>query len=340
MSQGEMVIRELYEITSRFQDGFDHQVHDLLELGCRRFGMEVAILSRVEGQHYEVLAAIAPAGVHLSRGQEFELDETFCGITVAADGPVGIEHLADSDLKHHSAYDSWQLESYLGTPVRAPSGIVATLSFGSFAPRDEAFTRSDVDCLQLMAGWLGTELERRRVEHELAAAQAQLEQQAQMDPLTALLNRRGLEKGLHNLITRPANDGTSCTGSALLVDLDDFKGINDAYGHSVGDTVLQAVAETLRAHTRPTDLVARVGGDEFMVFLPGADRSEAVQVAERIRVALDRYVFADIRGLHVTASLGVAAVERETRTVADLIRSTERRLKASKRAGKNTVSQC
>jgi diguanylate cyclase (GGDEF)-like protein len=123
--------------------------------------------------------------------------------------------------------------------------------------------------------------EKEKVERELLLAKTRLERLAMTDALTNLPNRRNFETNLEREVERAREPGRPL--SVLIVDLDLFKSVNDTYGHPFGDLVLRMVGDALQANVRNTDLVARVGGEEFAVLLPATGKSEAAEVAERLR---------------------------------------------------------
>jgi diguanylate cyclase (GGDEF)-like protein/PAS domain S-box-containing protein len=133
----------------------------------------------------------------------------------------------------------------------------------------------------------------------------QLMDEATTDPLTGLCNRRGLEQRVGALLDEPG--GAPAVQTWIMVDIDHFKQVNDTHGHDGGDIVLKAVATTLQATARDGDTLARVGGEEFVLLLPGATASIGLIVAERLRLRIAALVV-DIGGLTVrlTASFGVA----------------------------------
>ena len=145
------------------------------------------------------------------------------------------------------------------------------------------------------------ELEERN--RQLEAANERAEKLARRDPLTGALNRRALDEAIALEVERSGRQASPI--SAILLDVDHFKRVNDTCGHGVGDAVLSAVAGTLAARVRPYDLVARFGGEEFVVVLPGTGLDAAVSVAERLRASV-----AELRverlPWSVTASFGVA----------------------------------
>lgn len=182
------------------------------------------------------------------------------------------------------------------------------------------------------------ELERELSERNerLRALVVQLHEAAQRDHLTGLLHRgAGLERAEEALLqARAAGEPFS----VVLFDFDHFKGVNDVYGHLVGDGALQRLAATIASHTRSGDILARYGGEEFALFLPGSDRAAATAVAERIRASVERMRL-EIRGVHlsVTVSAGVASVPECASTLLDAIHLADVRLLAAKRLGRNRV---
>jgi diguanylate cyclase (GGDEF)-like protein len=150
----------------------------------------------------------------------------------------------------------------------------------------------------LNAGALGVFVLRRRVQRLLVATQTL----TRLDPLTGLFNRRFLVEQAPRLWRQARRDGTRVT--AMVLDLDHFKRLNDAHGHAAGDAVLRAVAGSLTAAVRPSDILARTGGEELVVLGLVSDSDEAAHLAERLRLAVAGSRSAD--GHTVTASIGVA----------------------------------
>ncbi|HMJ34458.1 MAG TPA: diguanylate cyclase [Baekduia sp.] len=168
---------------------------------------------------------------------------------------------------------------------------------------------------------------------QLEALQAQLREQADRDWLTGLYNRRFLDATLERLGARP--DGEPL--SLAAVDLDHFKAVNDRFGHLAGDRVLARAAELLRETVRATDVVARSGGEEFVVVMPFTDALAANACAERLRAAVATEPWAAIApGMSITASIGVVSAPAAD-DVDSLVRLADRRLYAAKRAGRNRV---
>lgn len=172
----------------------------------------------------------------------------------------------------------------------------------------------------------------RKSRAEIRGQNQQLKILATRDPLTGCLNRRAFfqEFELHWAASKQGNGPLSC----VMVDVDHFKSINDRFGHSVGDQVLQHVASTLRSMVRKRDLVCRYGGEEFCILLPGIDLDDGVQVAERVRAAL---AAAPCGQVAVTASLGVSAVRLGAGQPSELLDQADKALYCAKHAGRNRV---
>jgi diguanylate cyclase len=176
------------------------------------------------------------------------------------------------------------------------------------------------------------ELEKTRSELDM------LQSGGRLDPLTGLANRGALDQELARVVEQSHLDGGHLSYSAL--DVDNFKSLNDTYGHQVGDEILRIAARALLASTRQADVTARIGGDEFAAILPGTDLATARQTAERIRRTI---MDSDLRGVlgqgvlgGVTVSIGTAAFRRGD-TVGTLMERADRCLYEAKRQGRNRV---
>jgi diguanylate cyclase (GGDEF)-like protein len=157
------------------------------------------------------------------------------------------------------------------------------------------------------------------------------------DTLTSCLNRRGFDRAMEQAVYAAARRGGEL--ALLAIDIDHFKGINDTAGHLAGDMVLREVAEVLLASSRAGDVVARVGGEEFVILLPTADSETAGVVAERVMRAIREYPFGTARGrLHVTVSIGIAAEQVTDSHLAGALRArADEALYVAKRLGRDRV---
>jgi len=170
----------------------------------------------------------------------------------------------------------------------------------------------------------------KRYEHELVEI-------AIRDPLTQVLNRRGLEefavrefakmnRGLSEIVT-------------VLIDIDDFKDINDQLGHDSGDKVIVRVADLLQSNIRTFDILGRIGGDEFIMLLPNTQLDEALVIAERLRMKIESLQI-DLKGTQqqITASFGVAKTTSQPKNLDELIPSADQAMYRAKHEGKNRVT--
>ena len=169
-------------------------------------------------------------------------------------------------------------------------------------------------------------------QHELAV------REAVTDALTGLANRRHFDERLEHEVERARSLGTEV--ALVLLDIDDFKRVNDSYGHQTGDEVLRGVAGVLRTTSRDPDTPGRIGGEELAVVLPGAGLDGAEEFAERVRGRIAALVFTpeDPRSgepFSVTASLGVSGSRGAVANGPDLVAAADVALYQAKRAGKN-----
>ncbi|MDQ3934931.1 MAG: GGDEF domain-containing protein [Actinomycetota bacterium] len=224
-------------------------------------------------------------------------------------------------------------------PLRAvPPAIVATGAAASYAvfaggldiSLGTWFVMLSAFCL---AGFVVAFL-RQRVTRLLST----LARAARVDPLTGILNRGGFEERFVQELERARRNGESV--ALLVADIDRFKQINDRFGHAAGDDVLARVARVLTASTRPHDVVARLGGEEFGILLAQSDSERGVYVAERIRHDVTRMEGAVCGPVAVTVSVGVAAYPGDGVCRESLFRVADAAVYAAKDLGRDRVVAC
>ena len=222
--------------------------------------------------------------------------------------------------------------SFAAVPMFAGTETVGVLS--ATDKRDgSTFDSEDTVALRTFSAFASLGLMAARSDTEVR----RLAYAATVDSLTGLFNRPYLDARLHQEVERARRGASSLT--VLMADIDDFKTINDTYGHQVGDAVLQEVGGILRSAVRIFDVCSRYGGDEFAILMPSSDQSSAAACAERIRQRVSEYHTgaegrSPLPGL--TMSIGVAVIETGD-APADLIRRADRRLYLAKAEGKNRV---
>jgi diguanylate cyclase (GGDEF)-like protein len=175
-----------------------------------------------------------------------------------------------------------------------------------------------------------------RLAHRLDLVQDRLRRLAITDDLTHAFNRRYFFEAAEREMARARRTGEAF--SVVILDMDDFKQINDTYGHMVGDVVLQKVAALCLANARAMDTFARYGGEEFVFLLPRMERAQALKFCERIQQALTQsQVKQNGNEIHFSASIGVGTYEPGVADVDSLVTRADRAMYKAKARGKNTI---
>jgi diguanylate cyclase (GGDEF)-like protein len=195
-------------------------------------------------------------------------------------------------------------------------------------PGSEGFAADKRELAQWLASQAAIALDNARLHNVV-------QQQAITDDLTGLVNRRRFIEALDSEITRAHTFGTPL--SVILADLDDFKLVNDFFGHHVGDEVLRRFAKLIEGHLRDPDIPGRLGGEEFAILVPEANAIGASAVAERMRQALDEMPLPLRQRRTISATFGVAQLV-EGESGEELLRRADRALYRGKSEGKNTVA--
>jgi diguanylate cyclase len=190
----------------------------------------------------------------------------------------------------------------------------------------ESQDSTQLEILSKQVGNLSLELEKARSE-------------SRTDGMTGIYNRKAFDSHLDELVEK--NIGSNAPFSLLMLDIDDFKKVNDLYGHQTGDRVILAITNKCRQSIRGEDFLARYGGEEFVIILPGASLENAIKKAEAIckSIASTRYYLDDVAGnptLSVTVSIGVSSFQRAD-TTATVTQRADKALYAAKHRGKNCV---
>lgn len=172
---------------------------------------------------------------------------------------------------------------------------------------------------------------RSKVE-ELKEVQAILKHRSERDSLTGIFNRGYIIESIDTNIEKK----DPAMASLIMLDIDDFKQINDNYGHHWGDRVIVDVAKTVSSLIRQTDIVGRIGGEEFLVYLPGCNQDAAASIAEEIRKSIETITWVE-PGLKVTVSIGVVSYEKNT-SIEAMLQKVDGQMYKAKNSGKNKVS--
>jgi diguanylate cyclase (GGDEF)-like protein len=227
-----------------------------------------------------------------------------------------------SDLPRHAAGDSLEHSTHaIITIENRSSGVLLVYRGQQFDEQERQIVEIFAAQVSLLIGQL--------------SAREQIQGLADTDDLTGIANKRYFRRQLPQEMERARVYSLPLT--LIMFDVDDFKEINDNFGHTVGDVVLSELCGAVRETLRPPDLFARFGGDEFAIILPHTDLGGACAVADRILQKIRMLTIpADDEGvIRCAISLGIADYQRTDTTAADVIRRADERLYESKRAGKN-----
>lgn len=176
LRESEAAIKALYQVTSapgtdplnRFST-FDLRLQELLAMGCKQFGLEVGILSAIEGDNYQIIAVECPDG-SIVKGQIYDLEKTFCVATATIKEPLHFESIRYSGFSFNNLDEAFNIEAYMGIPVTVAGKVYGTLCFWSSTPLCEPFRVVDRELVKLMAQWVGSELELSQTDIDLAKA--------------------------------------------------------------------------------------------------------------------------------------------------------------------------
>ena len=228
------------------------------------------------------------------------------------------------------------IETTLSAPVIVDGETVAFAALDNFDDAD-AFDDTGIEMMTVLSRFIGDLIVRRRLESQLRAERETLRVLATRDPLTGLANRREFNALLRSSLERTSE--SLRPAAVLFIDLDDLKLMNDTHGHDVGDEVLRAVGQRIEGALRTGDVVARWGGDEFLVLLARVDvPDEAVQVGERILGALERPIHIGAGATEkVSVSIGVGWSFDSQITAEGLLALADRALYGVKAEHKGSV---
>jgi diguanylate cyclase (GGDEF)-like protein len=280
---------------------------------------------------HEVCAATSNGGeIDDLVGQRFKHNTGLVSMVVTNKFPL--PYKGEHDPAHQVVLTKrlpWpNLPSLLVLPLMHHGRVLGTLILG--ARRRHAFGDTVRPTLEVLASHLAVSLSNARMVHKL-------ETMATTDGLTGLLNKRAMLEAASQKVAAAQRFGRKL--SVLVTDIDFFKKVNDTYGHDVGDLVIKGLGEILKRTKRTTDVVARFGGEEFVILCEQTDEAGALQLGERIREELKRTVFHTPTGpLTVTCSVGAATFPVAGETWDDLFKAADEALYASKRGGRDRVT--
>lgn len=294
----------------------DEAFDRIVRLACAALETPVGAVTFVEGERQWLKAR---EGIDF---QETPRDISFCTHTIEDDGVLVVED-ATKDARFAQnplvAADHG-IRFYAGAPIRTRDGFnLGALCVIDHIPRK--ITPRHRALLKDMAAVVTSEMELRR--------------RVGTDALTGLYNRRFMEELGVREIARARRTGSPLT--AAFIDADHFKSINDNFGHAAGDAVLRGLGPAIAKALRGTDLLGRYGGEELVLLLPGTGLAQAAPVLERLRQEIAAMDVPDLRGAHVTASIGAAELTGGDGGFTDLLARADAAVYRAKAAGRNRV---
>jgi diguanylate cyclase (GGDEF)-like protein/PAS domain S-box-containing protein len=307
-------IRDLYLSAAATSENAEQQIAATIEAGCRILGLSSGALYEAETDSIAQTFG-EPLSTELAR------------LPLRSEHAVAFDDLRESPLLVNDL-GTPPFIAFIGTPIDVSGIRYGSLSFSDRRRRRTAFDDVDLDLVQLMGALVGSAIERGR-------SRARLQSLAYTDTVTGLPNRLWLVEHLRTLL-----DGARRTNSSigvLFLDLDRFKDINDTLGHDSGDRLLRIIGERLGRAIRTSDVVARMGGDEFVVLAgDGPDTQSLGGLAERIIATVEEPVVINEADYFVTTSIGIALFPADGGDAETLVKHADVAMYRAKDRGRNT----
>ncbi len=328
-------IREMLSSTMLEESLLDSGIRSLTKLIGARYGA-IGMLDK-EGDLVQFLHtgmeedAVARIG-HLPEGKGL------LGVVISEDRPICLDRIDKDPRSAGFPPNHPKMESLLAVPISSMGRVYGRVYLSDKLNR-EPFSKADEALVLSFAHSLALILDNRTEMELLAKAQSKLLHQAMYDPLTDLPNRKFFQDSLEQILrNKPENcDSQTFRPSFLFIDLDNFKFVNDSQGHQVGDMVLKKVGESLMLAVREGDIVSRIGGDEFAIFLDTTDAPEKLDtILRRILDAVKTPIPLSSHDVVLTASIGVAVYPDHGQTVNELMKNADLAMYEAKNSGRDT----
>jgi diguanylate cyclase (GGDEF)-like protein len=269
----------------------------------------------------------AAVGARINLFAEPNVGERVSKLVLEDGSPVVVEDIKRIGIRSAPASWRYKTNSFLSYPITIGKRMIGVMNFTDKIT-GEAFDERDLQLLEAIAPQIAVAIDRTVLKDKAG----EFEQLSVTDALTGLLNRRYLEKRLIEEIQRSKRHRFPM--SLMMLDVDEFKSYNDAFGHPAGDAALRIVAGVLQDILRGADVAARYGGEEFAILLPQTTSVEAATIAERLRQRIEHTEFPKRQ---VTVSIGIAAISSDLETPADVIGAADHALYEAKNQGRNNV---
>lgn len=297
----------------------------LVQVPCRAFGYEYGAILLVDDRSDDLVIEATYGYSPSTRGYRLASGKGITG-SVHRTGKAELVRDVREDARYIDV--NRDVVAEIAVPLIREGRVIGVFNVESTRPG--ALGERDVNILAALAGYATIAIQNARLF-------AQSERLAATDGLTGLFNHRHLHQAMERMLERCRREERPL--ALIMLEIDNFKRYNDTYGHQRGDEVLRIVAEMLRKGSRATDIVARYGGDEFMIVLPDTRKDTAGEVGERLRRAIEAYPFrlGDNIVTNVTLSVGIAASPDDGDSVDALVDAVDRAQYSAKRSGGNKV---
>jgi diguanylate cyclase (GGDEF)-like protein/PAS domain S-box-containing protein len=320
-------LRSIAQLASAYAASVERQIAEILQFASKSLELEGAVVTRVRD---DVVTIMHSTGQGLAVGTTIPFARSFSRHIFGTTNVLAFADAQRDGWAHDLAQSNFGWGSLITTTAYADGVPIGAVSFVSKGPRGRPFEESDEDFVRIVAATIGASLARELREEELAAI-------AYVDPVTRLPNRRYFIEQLNKAISRAERSDESIV--IFYIDLDGFKSVNDQYGHASGDALLGITAARLRAVLRDGDVLARVGGDEFVAMQVSPEGDDtAVRLGARLIEAASVEAWIGEQGVSIGASVGIVAYPRDAHTAEELLDLADRAMYASKRAGKGVAT--
>ncbi|NNM93155.1 MAG: diguanylate cyclase [Candidatus Eremiobacteraeota bacterium] len=316
-------MRELLALAAASGLEFDAQIERVMRFGIESLGADACFVTHVKGDAVVVERCVGATEIPV--GMEIAFGRTFSREAFGTHVVLAIDDTQDGNWRFDPATDWQGWRSLILATIWVEGVPYGTVSFESRRPRAGSmrFDDADRDFMRLLAALLGSAMERDLQVKRMGEL-------AFYDPLTSLPNRSNFAESLRREITRATRSNAQV--ALFYIDLDGFKGVNDAYGHGVGDEVLLEVARRFDGVVRASDTIARIGGDEFAVIQSDATDLSIERLERRIGEALASPVEARNLSIPIGASVGIALFPNDATDTARLIEQADAAMYARKRS--------
>jgi diguanylate cyclase (GGDEF)-like protein len=286
-----------------------------------------------DGRQEMRIEATIRMNLHLARSLSVRVGSGIAGRVAESGHPLLVNDIEKDERVGEPNRPRFRTKSFISIPLKFKDTVLGVLNL-SDKENNGIFTEADLEVLLSFVNPAAAMIHRTTAMERSEL----LERLSVTDPLTELHNRRFLQKRMEEELNRSSRNKLPLT--VIFIDLDHFKLYNDLCGHVGGDRALKRSAKILLAAVREMDLVARFGGEEFCVILPGTSKKESLFVAERIRRSIEQEPFPSEEQLplkRLTTSLGIAAFPEDGTTVNALINSADMALYQAKAQGRNRI---